>query len=253
MKFDTETWRPDSAEVTFPSDRIDIWRVYIDDALLSDSFEMLSPDELARAARFHCDRDRRRFAGCRSVLRTLLGRYLTTSPSRVRFRYEKNGKPELADLPNSAPLHFNVAHSEGLALIAITSGRAVGVDVERIRELEVLEVAKHFFSEREVKALLSLPENLRQPAFFACWTRKEALIKAMSEGFSRPLPEVGLFEPADCLASLSDVKGEPAAVSGWSMVDMRPAEGFRGALAFEGSPCRMECRCWERRSGSLVA
>jgi 4'-phosphopantetheinyl transferase len=243
-----ETWQSGSAGMTFPSRRIDVWRVCLDDDPPSDqgSFEMLSPDEVARAASFHFDLDRSRFVRCRSVMRILLSRYLATSPGKIRFRYGNNGKPELADLQRSHPLRFSVSHSEHLALIAVTSGRAVGVDVEKVRaELESIEIAKRLFSECEVRELLSLPAKARQQAFFTCWTRKEALLKATGEGLSRPLSQVPVLMARNCWAGFEeDLSVGFGSATDWSLMDMKPADEFLGALAFQGSSCRIDRRCW---------
>ena len=148
--------------------------------------QTLSTDEWSRANRFAFQKDRDHFVAARGILRAILGHYLDEAPNRLRFSYNPFGRPALAGEPEG--LRFNVSHSHGRALIAVTGGRSVGVDVERIRpDVTYEQLARRFFSPREVAALLALPENLRRKAFFTCWTCKEAYVKARGEGLSIPL------------------------------------------------------------------
>ena len=241
------TWKTAPASVDFPSDRIDIWQVCLDsfESPEPDFSGILSQDEVARASRFHFENDRRRFVRCRIALRVLLGSYLDVPPAAIRFRYGSNGKPEIAGLQDSRALRFNVTNSRRLALIAFSSGRAIGVDIEQVRPApECVEIARRFFSDREVQALFALPANKRQQAFFACWTRKEAFLKATGKGLSYPLSEFSVSVDPNGPAELREVRENPDAVTRWSLADVRPAEGYVGTLAFEGAPCRIERWCW---------
>jgi 4'-phosphopantetheinyl transferase len=174
------------------------------------------------------------------MLRILLGRYLETPPAEIRFQYENHGKPEIA-LPHACrDLRFNFSDSGGLALIAVGSGRTLGVDIERVRPLpDFLDIATRFFSAREVQAILALSENKRQEAFFACWTRKEAYLKATGIGLFHPLSDFSVAVDPDGVAELCDVRGNGNIASHWFLTDVFPGEGFRGALACEGRRCRV--------------
>ena len=99
----------------------------------------LSDPERLRADRFRFEHDRRRFATCRVLLRWLLARELDGDPSAIEFCYGPFGKPEL-HMPVSPPLMFNVSHSDGQALIAVTRGAQVGVDIERMRQVTSADV-----------------------------------------------------------------------------------------------------------------
>lgn len=246
MRSEVEVWQTATAELTFPTDRIDIWRVRLDPPELpeQDLRGILARDEVARASRFHFEDDRRRYIKCRSALRILLGRYLEMSPGEICFRYENNGKPEIATPHDSRGLRFNVSHSGGLALIAVVgSGRGIGVDVEMIRpRLDFLDIAKHFFSTREVQAILKVCENKRQEAFIACWTRKEAFLKATGVGMSYSLSEFSVTVDPIGPAGLCEVRGNSDIVNRWFLADVLPGEGYRGALACEGGCCRIEQR-----------
>ena len=165
-------------------------------------------------------------------------------PGEICFRYENNGKPEIATPQDSRGLRFNVSHSGGLALIAVVgSGRGIGVDVEMIRpRLDFLDIAKHFFSTREVQAILKVCENKRQEAFIACWTRKEAFLKATGVGMSYSLSEFSVTVDPIGPAGLCEVRGNSDIVNRWFLADILPGEGYRGALACEGGCCRIEQR-----------
>jgi 4'-phosphopantetheinyl transferase len=207
---------------------------------------LLAPDERARAERFRFERDRRRFTVARGVLRSMLGRYLELDPRRVEFLYESHGKPALAGEAAGAGLRFNVSHSGEMALYAVSGGRELGVDVEEVRSMEDgLDIAERFFSASEVAAFRALPAELRDDAFFNCWTRKEAFIKAVGEGLSFPLHvfDVSLApgEPARLLASR-----DPDQAERWSLRGLPdPAPGYRAAVVVEGEGWSLRCWRWD--------
>jgi 4'-phosphopantetheinyl transferase len=220
--------------------------VCLDSAELSerDWRDILAPDEIARASRFYFEDDRRRFVKYRVALRILLGGYLEIQPAEIRYQYENNGKPEIALPHDSRSLRFSVSNSGGLALIAVGSGSAIGVDIEKVRpHPDFLDIARRFFSAREVQAILALSENKRQEAFFACWTRKEAYLKATGIGLLHPLSEFSVSVDPDGPAELWEVKGDPDAVTHWSLESVRPGAGYMGALAYKGPVRRVEWLC----------
>jgi 4'-phosphopantetheinyl transferase len=170
----------------------------------------------------------------------LLSRYLETPPAEIRFQYQNHGKPEIAFPHACRDLRFNFSDSGGLGLIGVGSGRTLGVDIERVRPLpDFLDIATRFFSAREVQAILALSENKRQEAFFACWTRKEAYLKATGIGLLHPLSDFSVAVDPDGVAELCEVKGNGNIASHWFLTDVFPGEGFRGALASEGRRCRV--------------
>jgi len=202
---------------------------------------VLSSDEIARAERFHFTRDRQHFVRCRSAVREILGGYLGIPAQDIRFSYEANGKPQVVEDRNPRQLRFNISHSSGLAVIAVACGRAVGVDVEKIGlDVEYLELAERFFSTNEYKALSALPSSRLARAFFACWTRKEAFIKACGDGLSFPLSEFSVSTDPDAPATLLEARTDPRAATRWSLATLEPREGFIGALAVEGPPQPIE-------------
>lgn len=205
---------------------------------------LLEPAEIERAYRFRFDRHRRRFIVGRGVLRTLLGRYLGVDPRSLGFRYGEKGKPCLAPGWNE-DLSFNLSHSSELALYGFGHRLELGIDVERRRELPGAEdIAERFFSEPERSALRRVAPEAKSEAFFNCWTRKEAYIKATGDGLSMALDrfDVTLLpgEPARMLAA----DGDPAAAGRWSMVHLEPAPGYVGALAAPSPFVRVVSRDW---------
>ncbi|EEF57035.1 4'-phosphopantetheinyl transferase family protein [Pedosphaera parvula] len=202
---------------------------------------ILSEDEKKRAARFRFERDQNRFTVARGFLRTVLGRYLKMDPAEITFSYSDRGKPAL-NAPSSNPLHFNLSHSHDLALLAVTEICPVGVDVEQIRTLRDADaIADRFFSERESSALRALPPEQKPIGFFNLWTRKEAWLKATGEGISDSLDKVEVslhpHEPAKFLGLFG--KAETAA--GWTLVDLAPGTGYKGALALEANDINLKC------------
>jgi 4'-phosphopantetheinyl transferase len=189
-------------------------------------YTTLSDDERSRAARFHFERDRRRFVVAHGVLRERLGAYLDTAPGQIRFVCNAFGKPEL-DPAFGGRLKFNLSHSADLALIAIALDADIGVDVECIEgrgESNHGDVARSFFSTTEFDALSRVPTHLYDQAFFSCWTMKEAYVKGRGEGLTIPLTSFSVPITTD---------PAPAALrcGRWSLFTLQPAPGYIGALA----------------------
>jgi 4'-phosphopantetheinyl transferase len=180
-------WQTTGSSPHLKEGDVHVWRLPLDQPGEHGTYlrSLLSADEEERAQRFRFPRDRERFVVCRGLLRVLLGRYLSCHPGRLRFAYGAHGKPALAGGAAAGRLCFNVAHSEGLALIAVARGREVGVDLECLRpETATEQLATSCFSARELEALRALPQQVRTEAFFRCWTRKEAYLKATGTGLS---------------------------------------------------------------------
>lgn len=229
------------------ADEVHVWRT----SLMRSEEEMitllrsLSEDELRRAYRFRFPRDQARFIAARGILREILGRYLRTPPERIRFGYNAYGKPELLDEGEGAGLRFNLSHAGRMALFAVASEREVGVDVETLRDdVACAEVAARFFSRREVDALAALPSRSFVRAFYNCWTRKEAYVKARGMGLSLPLDcfDVSLApdEPAALLATRN---GEPDAAH-WLLREIDVGATHIAAIAVEGGGWRLRCWLW---------
>jgi 4'-phosphopantetheinyl transferase len=150
----------------------------------------LAPDERQRACEFRFDAPRRRYVIARSALRRLLGDYLDAEPASIHLTVDQNQKPHLASQHAAADLHFNVSHSGDLAVIGVSLGCEVGVDVEQLRDVGHLEqIARRFFHPSETNAVLSAADSARNLAFLRCWTGKEAILKALGTGIVGNLPD----------------------------------------------------------------
>lgn len=218
-------------------EEVHLWSVPLDPPpeQVSRLERLLSEDEAQRAARFRFDRHRRQYAVGRGALRTLLGAYTGIPPQEVRFSYGPRGKPFLASPPDGLDLQFNLSNSHELALVGFVRGPEIGVDVEHLREMQDCEqIAERFFSESERRVLRTIPFPAKQEAFFNCWTRKEAYLKAVGEGLAAPLDSfdvtLALGEPPRMLT----LKGDPERAAPWFFHHLRPAEGYLGAIAIEG-------------------
>ncbi len=206
---------------------------------------VLSGDEIERTKRFLFEKDRTRFTRCRSALRALLGRYLTIPAAELRFDYLSGGKPQLASEQNPFALQFNVSHSSNMALIAFGSNCRLGVDIEKMRsEVDTVALAERFFSLRERAGLRALPDDLRVQGFFACWTRKEAFLKATGDGFSFPLADFSVTTRPDLEPSLEEIRGDTQARKQWVLVDIEVRDGYRAAVAVDHAFSQMKTYAW---------
>ncbi len=202
---------------------------------------VLSDEEQQRAERFRFEPDRRRYIAARAALRTLLGRYVDQPAERIVFSYSTAGKPFLQRADGGSGPHFNVSHSGAIALLAFCADAELGIDVELVRDIEDTEsIVRRFFCAAEVEQWMGLPGHLRQKAFYDCWTRKEAVVKAMGGGLSVPLDAFQVsFSPTD--APRVRFRHD-AGVTPWSLYDVSPAADYSGALAIRGA--RWDLRCW---------
>ncbi|MGO9088041.1 MAG: 4'-phosphopantetheinyl transferase family protein [Candidatus Sulfotelmatobacter sp.] len=206
---------------------------------------VLSPDEIGRATRFHFERDRIHFTRCRSVLRGLLAGYLVIPATEIRFEYLTSGKPQVAAEQNPNALQFSVSHSAGMALIAVGSELRLGVDIEKIRgDVDTASLAERFFSLRERAGLRALPDHLHVPGFFACWTRKEAFLKATGEGLSFPLADFSVTTHPDLDPELEEVRGNTEARKQWFLSDISVVDGYRAAVAGDNPHSQLKTHAW---------
>jgi 4'-phosphopantetheinyl transferase len=243
----TDSWEVAPVQPRARPDEVHVWRTVLTKTAseVESLRELLSADEQRRAEKFCFNRDRAHFIVARGILREILGRYLRQPPDGLRFSYTAFGKPELHHAEGLETPRFNLTHAGTIALYAVTCGREVGIDIEYMREdIDCEEIAGHFFSRREVEALHALSPDLRTRAFFNCWTRKEAYIKARGEGLSLSLDEFEVSLSSDEPAALLTAR-DPLEVARWSLRELTPAPEYVAALAVEGSDWQL--RCWEYR------
>lgn len=216
-----------------------VFRVDLDAGPEGDDFRRLAAwrdlaaDERARAERLVRARDGRRFVLCRAALRAILGGLLQVEPAAVAFEAGPGGKPMLAR-PDGRPCRFNVTHSGDLALIAVSWGRELGVDVELTRPIQqAARIVESYFTAAEVAEFLKLDEADRAGAFIRGWTRKEAVVKAQGVGLAGLATEFetlfGLAPPGDSFRPCEPMSD----VLGWRLWEATPRPGYVATLAVE--------------------
>jgi 4'-phosphopantetheinyl transferase len=183
----------------------------------------------------------------RAGLRTILASQLELSPAKLAFRYEPKGKPMLHSLENP-DLSFSVSHSGDWVLIAIANRHRIGVDIERTRALrDFRRVMDRFFATRENTFIRGLPEPLQFDAFFACWTRKEAYVKAHGGGLSMGLDRFAVR--VDDPPAMLEIDGSEEAASKWTIWAGTPAPGYVAAAAADRADLNVVPRYWLGTAG----
>lgn len=237
------SWSPPPALAGFTTDhQVDIWRVRLD--LPPSSVQLLekslSTDETNRAARFYFLADRNRYIISHGSLRKILALYLHCEPEQLRFSVNAYGKPSL----DQEGLEFNLSHSGDLALIGITRGRKIGVDVEKVRTgISAEIIGGHYFSKAEMAELQALATEQREAAFFLCWTRKEAYIKAQGMGLSLPLESFDVSLTPHQPPLLRATRPDTTEAARWTLLSLEAGAGYEAAVAVEGQS--LEFRLWD--------
>ena len=231
--------RPAASPIELPEGEIHLWAVSLDPgtAAVEKLGRSLSPEEWERANRFRFDRHRRQYVVGRGALRTLLASYLDTDPRQVSFTYGPRGKPFLGAPQDQSGLFFNLSNSDELALVGFVRNREVGVDVEYLKPMPDCEqISERFFSASERDVLRALPSEIKEEAFFNCWTRKEAYLKAVGEGLAAPLDSFDVtLAPGEAPRMLT-LEGDAERAARWYFDHFRPLPDYIGALAIEGGP-----------------
>ena len=237
------SWSPPPAELDFKTDhQVDIWRIRLDLPMSSIKHleQSLSTDEMDRALRFYFPADRNSYIISHGSLRKILALYLHCEPDQLNFSVNAYGKPSL----DQGRLEFNLSHSGDLALVAITRGRKIGVDVERMRTgISADIIGGHYFSKAEMAELQALPAEQREAAFFLCWTRKEAYIKAQGMGLSLPLDSFDVSLTPDQPAMLRATRPDLAEAARWTLLSLKVDPGYEAAVAVEGKD--LDFRLWD--------
>ncbi|HEX5159842.1 MAG TPA: 4'-phosphopantetheinyl transferase superfamily protein [Ktedonobacterales bacterium] len=240
-------WIVAPSSIHFAENEIHIYRVFLDQppGHVHWLTTILAPGERERAQRFHFERDRQRYVVGRASLRMLLARYVGAEPQSLEFQYGRHGKPELAAPRQASLLSFNVAHSEGIALYAVTRNHVIGADIERVRSLVHFDLmAELYFAAEERVALQGLSMPARQMAFFTCWTRKEAFMKALGLGMSIPLDSFAVSVAPTDSARLLRIAGSIEDAARWSLYALTPDSGFVATVAVQGPPTSLRLWSW---------
>ncbi len=230
-------WGPASSPPPLESGQVHVWRfrLDVDDSRLIACRALLTDGEHERAERFAFDEPCRRFIVARGTLRALLSAYVDIAATDLVFAYGDHGKPRLVS--PITDIGFNLSHSGGRILLACARDRHVGVDVERTRrDVDWGAVSERFFEGREREALLGLPATARRAAFFRCWTRKEAFMKATGKGVAYGLSSLSVTLAPDQAADLVWLaEGDP---QDWGLADADPDEEHAGAVCATGRDWR---------------
>jgi len=235
VRSNSSMWSRAPEVISLQTGEVHVWRVDLEqtDDVVQRFRATLDPDELQRASRFYFERHRRAFVVGRGFLRDVLGRYLQSQPQVLEFSYGVYGKPALNGEHKDTKLRFNMSHSNNVGLLAMTDERLIGVDVEHIRaDFATEEIARRFFSRCEVDVFNTLAKEEQVAAFFRCWTRKEAFIKATGRGLSQALDGFDVTLGPGVKAEL--LRAEDDDASRWSMCDIDVGEDYAAALAVEG-------------------
>jgi len=219
-----------------------VWRIPLEapGAELPALAALLSPGERARAERFRPPGAWRRFVVAHGWLRRLLGAAVDADPASLEFAAGPWGKPALAGPWAAAGLAFNLSHSHELALLAVTTGRAVGVDLERLRPMpRAAQMAERYFAAPERADLARMAGTAEEAkTFFNCWTRKEAFVKAQGLGLAWPLDSFAVSCLPGEAARLAWCREGPAEAARWQLAELQPGAGYVGALVVEAGPDR---------------
>jgi 4'-phosphopantetheinyl transferase len=227
---------PAPGKIGLPSADVHVWLLDLDqpDWLIRRLWKTLDDQERARAARLVFSTDRAHYTAAHGLVRHVLGSYLDIPPAQVIYGYGRHGKPYVVMADPPAVLRFNMSRSANLCLCAVTLDREVGVDIERIRvDRDHRGIADRYFSPAERAALLALPADQLVRAFYDCWTRKEAHLKATGDGLGVPLDSFDVPVIPDARsASAADRRGP-------RLMSLPAVPGFAAALAVSGGGCEV--------------
>jgi len=243
----TDVWQQAPFDLKLSHDHIDVWRTRLNlpKNEIAKYHALLSTDEVKRANRYKVKHKRCEYIVTRGLLRTILGQTLGRDSKSFVFEYAKHDKPFLPIETSGTPVSFNVSHSHNQALIAVTLDRTIGIDIEYIRhDVEFKKLAKRFFSDQEYQQLDAYDETKLSAAFFACWTRKEAFVKALGDGIAFGLSEFSVsVDPEDDEIPLS-THLDQAQASKWILMNIKTDEDYIAALAVD--KYNLKIRCWDQ-------
>mgnify|MGYP001815623621 FL=1 len=232
---------------------IHVWRIDLQHpALLALGDRLLAYDETARAHRFRFEQHRLRFMAGRSVMRLLLGDYSGTDPATIRFHYGEHGKPAVAEHGDAPAIRFNFTNSDSRALLAVATDRDVGIDLESLgRDINIPGLVRHILNDSEAREFKRLPETVRRQALLTIWTRKEAWIKALGDGFSRPLKSFSVSVDPDEHTGVLRMPEQPGVTFDWTfrLLDAHPEDV--ATLTARGNDWSCHCMDWQPNEGII--
>lgn len=243
----TGNWMQPPHNVQLLENDVHVWNAMLDVAeeKLPFFLQILDVEEQTRANQFYFELDRTRFIVSHGLLRIILGSYMNIEPDKLRFSYNSQGKPFLAESFQGEKLQFNMSHSHEFALFAVTFNRQIGVDLEHIyRFAETDSLAHRILSKREKTAWCKYPPNERLDVLFRYWTCKEAYVKATGEGIAQPLEKIHISLTRGSEARLVSINRSVREASRWSLQELHPLPGCAAALVVEGCDYRLNHWQW---------
>ncbi|HYX50502.1 MAG TPA: 4'-phosphopantetheinyl transferase superfamily protein [Ktedonobacteraceae bacterium] len=243
----TGNWNLPTGNIDLLTEDVHVWSALLDveEDLLQILQRTLDADERLRAGRFYFELDRARFIASHGLLRTILGSYMHVEPGKLRFSYNSQGKPYLAEPFQGKKLEFNMSHSHEIALFAVTFNRQVGVDLEHVYLFaETDSLADRILSQSEKAAWRKYSANNRLETLFRYWTCKEAYVKATGEGLRLPLEKIHISPMQESEARIISINHSVRMASRWSLQELHPVPGFAAALVVEGFDYRLNHWQW---------
>jgi 4'-phosphopantetheinyl transferase len=231
------SWEKTSPELEFSEDYIDIWLINLaeEESDIFNHQRFITVDEKNRATRYISGKKSREFIITRSALRNIIGYVLNENPKRIGFDYTSSGMPLLDANWSHTDIIFNVSHSHDLAVIAVSIKNIIGIDIEKVHEdIEYEKLSRRFFSELEYKQIMDFNEESRLDAFFATWTRKEALVKATGTGIAYGLDKFDVSVAPDQPAELLGNRWQDGCQPNWSLMNIETWPDYKACLAVAG-------------------
>lgn len=237
------------------ADEIRVWivRFVDDDFATTRHLEVLDSHERERAARFVHPHHRDRFIQYHAVARRILGRYLGLAATDVTFTHGRDGKPETMSRPGCPDIGFNLSHSGDCCMLAVRHRHPVGIDIEQLRPLpEMTGIAARWFSPGEAKLLAALTGDARERAFFALWTHKEAVVKALGSSLAANLDRVEFKLDARGCPQLASLDGNRPNARRFSVARVDAPDGYVAALASPYPFSRVSVHAWSENHQSWL-
>ena len=238
-------WSSPLSSLQLTSNHVHVWMVDVPSNKVNEAafFSLLSEDEKERANKFRFEKDRLTYITAKATLRKLIAQYLNGKPNEITFQYNKQGKPSIV---SEIGLKFNVSHSGEKVLIGFALNHEIGVDIEyNKRKVKLEEVAKRFFSQTEYEKMIQIPESLWRNAFFNCWTRKEAFIKAKGGGLSIPLSQFEVTLQPNEKPELQIIRWNQEDVPNWDLQAFNCTEDYTGAVIVHHTALNYKYFEWE--------
>lgn len=211
---------------------VHIWKIPLDQDGAEQWMSCLSKEEQQKAEQFAFIKDRRRYIVAHRYCRLILSRYLRVKANQIEFSETEMGKPVILNSSDPA-IHYNLTHSHSMALVAVST-HPVGVDIEYIDPTLPLEdMAIHIMSPQEWKLFQQLPQQNKIHAFYYCWTRKEAYVKALGKGLSYPIQQVTVSLCRDTIDLWMD-QSDPQERKKWRMFHIHLSSEYVGAVVCQG-------------------